>query len=431
MKEHMTDPTASPLRETTSPTRARSPQSFFSLVIQVLSSFSLATALLLMLMLLTWLATLEQIDLGLHATLQKYFTVDEFFIVCDLKVPYLTMPLRIPMLGGWWVLALLFLNLLIGGIIRAKKQPKKIFIFLSHCGILFMILSAAVTQVYEERGTMDFYEGQTSNVAQDYYEHVVEIAEHTSGKPEKFHVIRGKYVMDLTEKNIRTVRLPELPFDIELTGYAINSEIRNSAMMPPADKENIVDGYYIFPSKEDVNAEMNVGACYAKVLPKSGAAQPPFIITARDFEEPSGKRLAHTVRVDGRVFTVDMRKFLWIMPFSVRLDRATAKYYPNTMKPESFESRVTRIENQVEAVADIRMNEPMRYAGMTFYQRMMGSGPAMKTTKPYSQLEVVRNPADKWPEYSLYVVTVGLVMHFLLRLSLFFKSSLKRFSSAS
>jgi hypothetical protein len=294
-----------------------------------------------------------------------------------------------------------------------------------------MILSAAVTQVYEERGTMDFFEGQTSNVAQDYYEHVVEIAEHTAGKPDKFHVIRGKYVMDLTGNQVRTVRLPELPFDIELAGYATNSEIRNAVMMPPAEKEKVVDGYYIFASKEEKEAETNIGACYAKVLPKSDAAQPPFIITARDFEQPSGKRLAHTVRVDGRVFTVDMKKFLWMMPFSVRLDRAKATYYPNTTKPESFESRVTRIENQTEVVADIRMNEPMRYAGMTFYQRMMGAGQAMKGSTPYSQLEVVRNPADKWPEYSLYVVTVGLVMHFLLRLSLFFKSTLKRFSSAS
>ena len=427
----MTELPAAPLRGSTPSVNARSKKSVFLIIVQVLSSFTLATVLLLMLMLLTWLATLEQIEIGLHATLQKYFTKDALFVICELRVPNLTTPWRIPMLGGWWVLALLALNLLIGGIIRAKKQPKKIFNLISHCGILFMIVSAAVTQIYEERGTMDFFEGQTSNVAQDYHEHVVEIAEHTHGKPEKFHVIRGKYVMDLTDQSVRTIRLPELPFDIELTGYATNSEIRNASIMPPAEKEKVVDGYYIFASKEDKNAEMNVGACYAKVRPKSGAALPPFIITAQELEGANGKRLAHTVRMDGRVFTVDMRKFLWIMPFSVRLDRAVAKYYPNTTKPESFESRVTRIENKVEAEADIRMNEPMRYAGMTFYQRMMGSGPTSKNATPYSQLEVVRNPADKWPEYALYVVTVGLVMHFLLRLSLFVKSSLKRFSSAS
>ena len=29
----------------------------------------------------------------------------------------------------------------------------------------------------------------------------------------------------------------------------------------------------------------------------------------------------------------------------------------------------------------------------------------------------MKNPADKWPEYSLYVVTLGLLIHFIMKLA--------------
>ena len=34
----------------------------------------------------------------------------------------------------------------------------------------------------------------------------------------------------------------------------------------------------------------------------------------------------------------------------------------------------------------------------------------------YSVFEVVKNPADKWPEYSLYIVTFGMLVTFLTKL---------------
>jgi hypothetical protein len=34
----------------------------------------------------------------------------------------------------------------------------------------------------------------------------------------------------------------------------------------------------------------------------------------------------------------------------------------------------------------------------------------------YSVFEIVRNPADKWPEYSLYIVTFGMLVTFLTKL---------------
>ena len=45
--------------------------SLFVRIYHLLSSLGLATTLLVLLMILTWLATLEQVDHGLHQTLLK------------------------------------------------------------------------------------------------------------------------------------------------------------------------------------------------------------------------------------------------------------------------------------------------------------------------------------------------------------------------
>ena len=81
-------------------------------------------------------------------------------------------------------------------------------------------------------------------------------------------------------------------------------------------------------------------------------------------------------------------------------------------------------EEQTEAVL-IKMNEPMRTQGYTFFQASWGPQDARPGDKLFSVFEVVKNPADKWPEYSLYVVAVGLCGHFLATLTLFI---IKQFS---
>lgn len=378
-----------------------------------LAGFPLATVLMLILLVQTWLATLEQVDYGLHATLRKYFDPQAFYIIGELRLPEEIggLALKIPMPGGYYVLGLFFLNLVLGGIVRARKGWNKAGTLISHAGILLMIFSAAVTERTEKRGTMDFFEGETSNTAQDYYEYVVEVSEHTNGAPKEVHVIRGNYLSDLRGEPapVRKVLLPNLPFDMEFTRYAPNGRVMSVNEMAPPAGTPVLDGYYIFDRPTNKATEIDVAACYAKISSRDGSSIPSFILSGDAFQP-------HTFKVGERVFTFHMRKLLWPMPFSVRLDKATAEYYPNSTKPKRFESIVTRLENGSEAKVEIKMNEPMRYEGLTFYQRMMGRENAqLADSRPYSQLEVVKNPADQWPFYSLWVVTVGLLVHLLIK----------------
>jgi cytochrome c biogenesis protein ResB len=78
---------------------------------------------------------------------------------------------------------------------------------------------------------------------------------------------------------------------------------------------------------------------------------------------------------------------------------------------------VTRIENGGESKVTIEMNAPMRYEGLTFFQASYGPPGAGPGDQMYSVFEIVRNPADKWPEWSLYLVAFGLLVHFIQKLS--------------
>lgn len=377
-----------------------------------LSGFGLATTLLLLLGVLTWLATLEQVDHGLYDTLNKYFDWKSWYLFPEINGK----PLYLPQPGGYWVCALLLVNLSLGGVVRARKGWKHAGVLIAHSGILLMLVAGGVTQHFSERGNMRVSEGETSDVAEDYFEFVVEVAEIKDGKPADLHVIRGEWLTDLEGDARRTFKLPDFPFDLQLTRYLSNAMPVAATERAPAEGEPVVDGYFLMERPGEKQAEANNAACYARVLGRDGATiGGPFILAGASFHP-------FTLRHDGRTFTIDMRKRSWVMPFQVHLNSFKAEFYPGTRKAKSFESDITRIENGKEARSLIHMNAPMRYEGLTFFQASYGPPGAGPGQNLYSVFEVVRNPGDQWPKYSLYIVSFGLAVHFLLKLAFFFSA---------
>jgi hypothetical protein len=62
----------------------------------------------------------------------------------------------------------------------------------------------------------------------------------------------------------------------------------------------------------------------------------------------------------------------------------------------------------------IRMNEPMRHRGETYYQADWN-----KATERGTVLQVVRNPGWQLPYWSCGIVALGMIIHFGLNLSTF------------
>lgn len=380
-------------------------KSFLSRSYDFLAGFHLATVLLLVLLLLTWLATLEQIDQGLHYTLNKYFSWKSPYIIPTINGKIV--PVLLP--GGYYVCALLLVNMILGGVVRIRKTPLQIGNLIAHFGIIFMLIAGGVAHHFEIRGNMAIGEGEMSDVAEDYTEYVIEVAEVIDGKRETFHVIRGEFLTDLKNGKNRTFDFEGIPFSLVIGGYSKNVAPVSIGDRAPEKGELVADGFYLFENEPEKEAERNIAGAYGKYVLENGEVSDPFIITAASFHP-------QTIKVGERLFTVDMRKRLWPMPFQVKLDKFTADFHPGTSRPAEFISDIRRVENGQESTVRIEMNEPMRYEGLTFFQASYGPEGAKPGEKMYSIFEIVRNPADKWPEYSLYIVAVGMLITFLTKL---------------
>ncbi len=375
------------------------------------SGLGFACVLLILLGLLTWLATLEMKDAGLYATLRKYFDSSPRALTVIPQLSGQKLPVILP--GGYLLCALLFLNLAVGGVARMRKGPRQAGVLIVHASILALLAAGAVSHHFEERGSMLIHEGSSSNVAVDYYEPTVEIAEIVDGKPSSIHVIRGRHFTDLTRDSklpFRSILLPELPFDLDLGGYKANASIEVAAVNPPDGGLLQFDGYYPLARPEEVDAERNSPSCIARVVRRDGRREPPFLLSVLTYHP-------FTVHEAGRVFTVSLTKRKWVMPFTVTLDKFSAGFYPGTSRPAAFSSDITRSGDGPEVKARIEMNEPMRTRGLTFYQAgysQSGSGPQARMA---SVFEVVRNPADHWPRYCTYALALGLLLHYSIRLT--------------
>ena len=214
---------------------------------------------------------------------------------------------------------------------------------------------------------------------------------------------------DLEAGTSRIFDFKGIPFSLEISGYLENAAVSNQMMRPRRNNELVADGFYLEAMPGELESERNFAGCYARIIYEDGRKSDPFILAGASFHP-------FTVRHDGRIFTVDMRKRLWPMPFEVKLDKFTAEFHPGTTRPAKFVSDIRRVENGRESELTIRMNEPMRYEGLTFFQASYGPQGGKPGEPMYSVFEVVRNPADKWPEYSLYVVAFGMLVTFLTKL---------------
>lgn len=376
------------------------------LTFEFLASYGFATVLFLFLLLLTFLGTIEQVDVGLYETQQKYF--NSLFLVHHL---FDRIPLLLP--GVQLLVALLAINLVVGGIIRLRKKKTTVGVLIAHFGIIFLLFGGLVKYVYAEEGHMTLYEQERSNVFQSYYDW--EIAVQKAGDNRE-HIVSGDRFQDMAPGDVRTIA--GLPFELQLTGYQRNS--RPLPKGPNVDTpQKVVDGFFLSPEALAKEAEQNIAGAYVTVKdPVSeqvqegilwGLAQSPLTVTA-----------------GGERWQIDLRKKRYPLPFTIALDKFHHEMHPGTGMAKLFMSEVTKVEKGSEQRYKIEMNQPLRHLGYTFYQSGWGPQNARPGDPLFSTFSVVRNPADQFPLIACIIVTVGLLVHFGQKLTRYLRAESKR-----
>lgn len=422
-------PAGAPARTAPTP-RTRTAWSLVKLVLTPLASLRITVVLFALAIGLVFLGTLAQVDQGIWVVVNKFFRCwNVVWVPFQIFVPP-SSGLRVaggfPYPGGWLIGACLLVNLLAAHLIRFRLSWKRSGILVLHAGIIVLMISELITGIYAVEGHMTVLVGKASNYVQDYERPELAILTPVDKKTEDVVVVPRR----ILQKG-GLIRNDELPFDVEVNRYLVNSA-------PPGPVSSGADN----PATaglglEYLAAERPEGS---KVDPDQSADYPSAYLTfhKKGTGESLGTYLltpwfdgtgeaAQKVTLDGKTYEVELRFKHNYKPYTIHLLKFTHDVYPGTDIPKDFRSTVRLVDPTLheERKVQIYMNNPLRYRGETFYQG--GFIPGKPGEKDRGTiLQVVRNPSSTllwWPlpYWACLMVAGGMVIHFLLNLVSFLR----------
>lgn len=385
----------------------------FPKIFAALSSYWLAIACLLGLFWLTLVGTISQRegDLGLYASQVKYF--ESWLVLHQVAGPWSLgdreFALLVPFPGGQTLMLLLGINLICGGFIRFRYSWKRIGVTITHVGILMMLAAGFVKYRWGDEGALRLWEGETGDEYVSYHEWEIAISERLPEGKVKEHLIPGERFMRLGKQRTATFTSPELPFEVTVSRVLQNARAVAAGRFANPDNP-VVDGVFLQELTASASNEVNMLGLYATFVGKTERTREEAILTGDAF-------VPYVLELGGKAFGVDLRKKRYRMPFAVRLDRFVHELHPRTMQDKSFESYVTQVMGGTERKVHIEMNSPLRHDGLVLFQSGWGPQDTEGSGgRYYSVFAVVRNPSDQWPLISCLVITLGLLVHFGMKL---------------
>src|SRR5690606_14700591 len=129
--------------------------------IDFFTSLKLTVALLVLSMFLVFFATLDQVHLGVWGIQEKWFRT--FIVLHEIKgFPVPVYP------GGYFVGGLLLINLLAAHLHHFRFTWKKSGIFLTHAGLILLLIGELLTGLWQEEYQLRLDQGQTRNYSESY-----------------------------------------------------------------------------------------------------------------------------------------------------------------------------------------------------------------------------------------------------------------------
>jgi hypothetical protein len=446
--------------------------------IQGLASLRLTVVLFTLSLLLVFFGTLAQIDAGIWTVVKDYFRSFYVWIPLQLIVQFgqrffpiffsktMVIPGALPFPGGWAIGLLLLINvltayglryrawwkgiavlealLILDGLVLYVLDPpgvwlkvglavalvppnlavlflfrtwtpwKRLGVLLLHNGLILMLAGEFITGLWAIEGNMVIEEGQTTNVVLHNRSVELAIVDSSSSKTED-HVTVVPASMLKKHANGGTITSNELPFQIEVVKWMVNSDIKDAAD-PESNPANTGFGKHNIaveqPEVSGVASKQTIDmpSVYLKLKSNEGKDLGVYLLSTRLKEQ--------TINVDGKLYEVALRFKHTYKPYSLTLEEFRFDRYVGTSTPKNFSSRVRLIdpERDEDREVTISMNNPMRHRGDALFQADWN-----KETEKGTVLQVVRNPAWQLPYWSCAVVALGMIMHFGLNLTTFLR----------
>ncbi len=304
------------------------------------------------------------------------------------------------------------LMLLAGCLAVFKKRGG---IVLMHAGIGLMMAYDVLVGVEHVESQMHIQEGQTVWFSRDMREAELAIVDSSDSKNSKVTVIDARRLNRAGDE----ISDPRLPFKIKVLSYYPNSNLLGPRQPVPEGvpaenpaTEGTGKQVRAVPvagsTGTDTASRFDVPSAYLQLISPEGKdlgtylASAHFDLNLNDTADP--------VVVDGKTYDVSLRFKRLYNPYSVTLNDIKKVDYQGTDQPKDYSSYITLEDPEKSSKFDYRiwMNNPMRYAGRTFYQ----SGYNRLDSGEMTTLQVVDNAGWMTPYVACMMVVVGMVYHF-------------------
>lgn len=375
-----------------------------------LASPRLCVVLLVLLGLLTWFGTLEQVDHGLYDVQRKYF--ESFVLLHDVGA------VSIPLPGANLVMCTLFVNLLVGGVLRLRKSRATAGVLVAHSGIGLLLVSGFIKTYFADEGFVTLYEGERARHYESHFRWEIAVLEPQGGERWREYLIAQETLDDA--RGAEGVRLTsrELPFALEVRHFMRNSQPLPKGPMFEVDVP-VIEGAFLRELGSRNEAETNIAGVYVSAVSTHDGARREGLLWGAE-------AAPWTLELDGRVWAIELRRERRELPFTLTLDDFTKEDHPGIAMPKSFASDVTIEGGGSPRPVRISMNDPLRERGLVVYQASWGPSTALPGQRLFSTFAVARNPADRLPLVACVVIGAGLLLHFARKLLLHVRREARR-----
>lgn len=332
-------------------------------------------------MLLLVIGTLAQGQIGLHESLKIYFHSFVYFLGF------------VPLPGGLLICAVLFVNLLIKFIHESEWRWVKAGINLAHVGVLVLLVGGLISFLFHEEGALVVQKNTFQNTANAYVDTDLTVLKN------------GDILFSIPLSKVENAEDKSfgLPFHLKILDICYACAIIARPVDEVEGWQGSAKGMKLIEGKAEKRAEENLQGISFEIT-EAGEADGKYVSFTFLPKPP-------VITVEGDTYSFLVERSRLPLPFSVKLDKFIADFYPGSNRAENYTSEITILENGQETRTVITMNKPVRIQGYTLYQSSYFDLPNGETA---SVLSVVKNSGRLFPYISLILISFGLGLHLVL-----------------
>lgn len=327
--------------------------------------------------------TIAQKYLGLYIATKTYLTSPIFWLWDIAPLPGL--PITV---------AVIFVNLLCKLLLKSPWSKQTSGIIITHLGACFLFLGMMLTSIFSYEGYITIGEGEYSEQISDYYQREFTIQQD------------GDTVLSIPYAKLhqdKTITVDKIPFDIQPMHICRNCTMEHYAGEDEA-RHGLAQKVSLINAPLEKTEETNLSGIMVNIQ-DSKTDQDGVHIIFEALPKPT------SITIDKKTYTLSMQRVQTPLPFQIALVDVQRELYPGMDMAKSYQSEISLKDGDVAWNTHIKMNEPLRYKGYTFYQ----SGYSLRGDQEYTTLAVVKNMGRSFPYIAGLFISIGMILHSIMR----------------